>query len=274
MARKTNKVSTIQTVVDTYASGITRRTDLMARTCKNEGVITETGNALVAHVRASGGARVAYHAKTGQTVLVSPQALWGNVIETIEPGAQKLPPSTGPDYSELEARIAAALKAGQLNAAGELLSNAVTEENKAASTQGKTATQAMIEGTMIHDMVQREMAGKKALLSVLYGRRPNAMIVDESFRIPSFLRYEAPAIEQQTYKSATMGPIKLSKRGKDLLIENRDAIQTAVGRGNYNAAGQVVSVSRGKIAQYISELESKVNELTVKVIDATGATNA
>lgn len=272
MARKTTKVSPIQTVVDAYANGITRRSDLKARTQKNDALVSASGGELVAHVKASGAiGRVAYQAKTGQTLLVSPTSMaahWGNPIEVIEPGAQKLPPQEPKaDYSELEARIAAALKAGQLNAAGELLSNAVTEENKAASTQSKglTATGLQYGGRLIDDMVQREMAGKSAMLSLLYGSKaPHFYRGFDVVKIPT---PRVPPISQSPYKSAVLGPIPVSQKAKSLFLVEREAISTALKAGDYNAKGMQVSRARGHIAEYISELEQKVNKLQAQIDD-------
>lgn len=262
MARKskTKKVPTIQKTVDQFAASMVRRVFLQEQTAANENVISETGAALVSHVAAtSPAAQVAFQAKNGRTLLVPPESSsWRSPgIKVIAPGkleVEKHEPATAKVADEVAELLAKGLSAE----AQKLIESVATNGAGAQANTAKTATQAGQEQGFAA-IEQRVMAG----------------MVDDvwrsAFSIPGLrimyprLYNKGPAIEQQTYKSATMGPIRLSKRAKELLVENRDAIQHAVGRGDYNAAGMVVSRSRGKLAQYLCELEQRVNELTAKV---------
>src|SRR5690606_20114316 len=108
------------------------------------------------------------------------------------------------------------------------------------------------------ELQQDRAAAETRVMTRWYTERPPRLV------FPTLcvdLAKREPATEQQTYKAATMGRIRLAKRAGELLVENREAIQRAIGSKNYNAQGMIVSKSRGRIAQYISELEQRVNRM-------------
>lgn len=260
-AKKTN--TTIQTTVDSYAAGIVRRGVLQVQTQKNEAAIRENGSAIRAHVKATGvEGQVAYQAKNGRTLLVNPFDQW-NPIHTIEPGALKAPEAPQPPTAEVADSVAELLSKGMAAEAQRLITEAMT-----GGAQANTAQTATQEGTRAHeildDIVRRNW--KLSNLAEMYGSGP---FLKARLVFPHGLKYQPPAIEQETFKSATMGPIKMSREFRKLLLENRDAVQTAVTDRNYNARGMIVSKSRGAIAKYVSELEQRVNDLTAQLQSAT-----
>jgi antitoxin component of MazEF toxin-antitoxin module len=254
MAKKTKTKNPIQTAVDTYAAGIVRRAVLEAQTQKNEGVVTETGDALVKHVQATGQDEVAFQAKNGRTLVVQPAAgFWGRAIRTIEPGTLELPEQPKPATAEIADQVAGLLRDGKTEEAQHFIRKAMLNEQATQVAPGDQIDSNPMSG--IEARVHAHLS-KGEQIAWTYGLRPR-------FSVRHGYNTEVP-IQQLTYKSATMGPIRLSKRAKDLLLENRDAVQRAIGRSDYNAQGMLVSKSRGKIAQYVSELEQKVNELTLR----------
>jgi len=250
--RKKTKTTTIQTTVDAYASAQDRSIKLRAALNKAIEAKQAAGSDLVAHVKkTTPGGKVAFHAANGDTLVVGPNSGWGGlIIDTVKPGAQKLPEAPKPATAAIADDVVKALLDGKADLAQKI----IAEASNGVPVPGNTV----------------EVA--------LHGQRPAGVIIDdvmtadyETFAAyaaawrsmyPRISRFWRPVIEQQTYKSATMGPIKLSRRGKDLLVGNREAIQRAVGKSDYNANGMEVSKSRGMIAQYISELEGRVNSLS------------
>lgn len=66
-------------------------------------------------------------------------------------------------------------------------------------------------------------------------------------------------MSQEVYKSTTMGNIPLSFTGRHLLQSLREAVTDAIVAKNQNAYNDALSRARGRIAQYMSELEKKSN---------------
>lgn len=227
---KAKKTNTIQTTVDAYASAQDRSLKLQDALTKALVAKDEARNVLVHHVQQTGNARVAYQAANGDTLVVTPGfAGLGATVETIKPGAQKLPEPPKPATAEIADDVAKLLADGMAAEAQKRIEEALGVNGAQVNT-AQTATQ-------VHNEQEARILAK-------------------------FFQSCAPKIHQRTYRSATMGPIPLSDRAKGLLVENCKAIQVAVARGDYNAADQVVSLSRGKLAQYMSELEQRVNVLT------------
>jgi len=261
-AKKTN--ATIQTTVDSYAAGIFRRGVLQVQTQKNEAAIRENGDALRAHVKATGAeGQVAYQARNGRTLLVNPADNW-NPIRTIEPGALKAPEAPQPPTAEVADSVAELLSKGMAAEAQRLITEAMTGGAQANTAQTATQVNKAQEEGILADIVRRNW--KLSNLAEMYGPGP---FLKARLVFPHGLKYQPPAIEQETFKSATMGPIKMSREFRKLLLENRDAVQTAVTDRNYNARGMIVSKSRGAIAKYVSELEQRVNDLTAQLQSAT-----
>lgn len=282
MARK--KSNTIQVQVDTYAAQRDKEIKLREAISKATQTKHAAGAALVAHVKATTpGGKVAFHAANGDTLVVSPHTssnpFWNNAIDVVKPGAQKLPEPEKPAV-DTDAVVKALLD-GKIEAAQKILNDTVANTLTIGTGAHMTATEALAK----QDGAQLEarMAGLDPKIlwadhdAILSDNQLDAYkyIFRRMYGFENLPRYSgfvtgrwtgsAKAIEQQTYKSATMGPIALSKRAKDLLVQNREAIQAAVGQRDYNAAGMQVSKSRGLIAQYISELEQRVNGLTAEL---------
>ena len=272
---KAKKTNGIQAVVDNYANGIVRRGVLREQTSKNEQGIAQSGDAIRTHVLAtSPTSPVAYLAKNGRTLIVEPS----EGIRTIEPGALKAPELPPPPTAEVADSVAELLSKGLVAEAQRLITESLTGGAEANTAQ--TATEQHLKSERIlSDMVRRTW--KESNLAEMYGSGGNAFrlsfVVPHGAQVRDFWnrQYETqrPAIELETFKSATMGPIKMSRRARSLLLENRNVVQAAIVNRDYNAKGMIVSKSRGQIAGYISELEQRVNDLTAKLAGATGATN-
>lgn len=83
----------------------------------------------------------------------------------------------------------------------------------------------------------------------LSGNRIAGFIIDDPHN-------EEP-MSDDTYKSTTHGPIKLSFTGRRLLANLRDAIVGAIARGAYTNERNDVAHARGELAKYMSALEGK-----------------
>lgn len=62
-------------------------------------------------------------------------------------------------------------------------------------------------------------------------------------------------IEQQTYKSSTLGEIQISFKGRHLLQTLREEIVEAINTGDPKSNWRGISKARGRIAEYIGALE-------------------
>lgn len=262
MARKqTKKAQTIQSTVDAYAAGIVRRGVLGKQVQKNEFGISEAGKVLTAHVRAQNAGQVAYHAKNGLTLLVSPSDSWCP-IRAVQPGKLKIE-QREPATAAIAEDVASLLAAGDVTGAQQLIEQKLIESANTVKTatelqrdQAAAETRAMTH--WYTERLPRLPRLPRLVFPSLRGVEPR---IGFGGVMHAYGARVEPRIEQRTYKSATMGPIALSQTAKELLQENRTAVQTAVRCGDYNAQGMQVSRSRGKIAQYLSTLEQRVNRM-------------
>lgn len=263
MAKAKKTKNTIQATVDTYAAARDKEQKLHEAIRKAVGMKLEAQATLISHVKATSKLAVAYQAANGDTLVVHPGDYSAH-INVVKPGAQTLPEAPKPATAAIADSVASLLAKGEVNEAQKRINEALAKSLSAGQTATDAHNAQMAEGVRVHnvldDMVRH--VWKRNNLAEMYGTGRLFRFDFAPARLYRHGQEVCPAIEQQVYKSATMGPIKLSQYAKGLLLVNRDAIQTAIGRGNYNASGMAVSASRGKIAQYMSELEQRVNSLT------------
>lgn len=263
MARKTTKTATIQTTVDQYATQRQKSIKLREAMHKASQATTEAGAALIAHVKATtSGGKVAFHAANGDTLIVTPQ--YGGSVDTVSPGQQELPQAAEPATAGIAESVAELLSKGRVAEAQQLIIDA--ESAKVNTDQ--TATKVAMDMESVESRVAAWMGSKSDILdAMVYGISPRLFYHGAGRRTwKNFTdnRQTLPLIAQETYKSATLGPIKASARAKALFLVEREAISKAIKGGDYNAAGMQVSRARGEIAKYISELEQEVNDLRSK----------
>jgi hypothetical protein len=200
----------------------------------------------------------------------------------VKPGALKAPPAPEPATASITDDVVKALLDGKAEIAQKIIAEAMLGSQANGTSSNKTATEVLnadyagIETRMMagHQLDAYAYAWKslQPKLDSYWRNRfvpryffPGDLVGTHSGHDVQLQNLSRPAIEQRVYKSAAMGPMSLSQRAKDLLVENREAIQKAIGTGDYNADRQNVSRTRGKIAQYISELEQRVNGLSVEL---------
>lgn len=254
---KAKKTNGIQAVVDNYAAGVVRRGVLRDQTSKNELGIAQSGDTINTHVLATNPTSpVAYLAKNGRTLIVEPN----QGIRTIEPGALKAPELPAPPTAEIADSVAELLANGCAEEAQRLIRESLTNGN---GVQANTATAQALKQDYAH--IENRILAHAMEDANTYGLGFLRISPRRWAPLPPL----RPAIELETFKSATMGPIRMSRRARGLLLENRNAVQAAIVNRDYNAKGMVVSKSRGQLAGYISELEQRVNELTAKLQGGT-----
>lgn len=264
MARKT-KIATIQTTVDQYATQRQKSIKLREAMHKASQATTEAGATLIAHVKATtSGGKVAFHAANGDTLIVTPQ--YGGSVDTVSPGQQELPQAAEPATAGIAESVAELLSKGRVAEAQQLIIDA--ESAKVNTDQ--TATKVALDMEGIESRVAAWMGSKSDILdAMVYGISPRLFVGHHgtgrrAWKNFTDNRQTLPLIAQETYKSATLGPIKASARAKALFLVEREAISKAIKGGDYNTAGMQVSRARGEIAKYISELEQEVNDLRSK----------